>query len=214
MVIPTVIETTGRGERAYDIYSRLLRDRIVFAAGVIEPTMANTVVAQLLFLQSEDPEKDIFLYINSPGGDVTAALQIYDTMQFVSPRVSTICTGLAASGGSLLLAGGAPGMRMALPNSQILIHQPWASGMQGQATDLEIHAREILRQRALLAEIYAKHCHREIEQVERDLERDFFMTPVQAKEYGLIDHVIESPAAGMPSEGTTTGRNGKGPDKK
>ena len=213
MVIPTVIETTGRGERAYDIYSRLLRDRIVFVPGVIEPGMANTITAQLLFLQSEDPEKDIFLYINSPGGDVTAALQIYDTMQFVTPKVATICTGLAASGGSLLLAGGAPGMRMSLPNSQILIHQPWASGMQGQATDLEIHAREILRQRALLAEIYAKHCHRELEQVERDLERDFFMTPVEAKAYGLIDSVIEASPTGMPSAAVQPAKNGSASKK-
>ena len=192
MLIPTVVETTGRGERAYDIYSRLLRDRIIFVGGVLDDQMANLVTAQLLFLQSEDPEKEIYLYINSPGGAVTAALSIYDTMQYVSPKVATMCIGLAASGGSLLLAGGAPGLRMALPNSQILIHQPWSGGIQGQATDIDIAAREILRQRELMVELYALHCHKPVEQVERDLERDFFMTPQQAKEWGLIDQVVES----------------------
>jgi ATP-dependent Clp protease, protease subunit len=190
-MVPMVIETTGRGERAYDIYSRLLRDRIVFVGGAIDDDLANSVVAQLLFLASEDPEKDVSLYINSPGGSTTAALSIYDAMQYVAPDVSTLCTGLAASGGSLLLAGGAAGKRFSLPHSQMLVHQPWATGMQGQATDLEIHAREILRQRAELVQIYSRHCHRPVEQVERDLERDFFMTPEQAIEWGLIDSVIE-----------------------
>jgi len=190
-MVPMVVETTGRGERAYDIYSRLLRDRIVFVGGVIDDEMANLVVAQLLFLAAEDFEKDISIYINSPGGSATSALSMYDAMQYVAPDVSTLCTGMAASGGSLLLAGGAAGKRFSLPHSQMLIHQPWASGMQGQATDLEIHAREILRQRADLVRIYARHCGRPVEQVERDLERDYFMTPQQALEWGLIDSVIE-----------------------
>ena len=187
-LIPMVVETTGRGERAYDIYSRLLRDRIIFVGQPIDDHLANVVTAQLLFLASEDPEKEIYIYINSPGGSVTAALAMYDTMQYVPPKVATICTGMAASGGSLLLAGGAAGLRMALPHAQILIHQPWASGMQGQATDLEIHAREILRQRAELVEIYAKHC----KQPQEKVERDFFMTAEEAVQYGLIDSVIGS----------------------
>ena len=191
-LIPMVVETTGRGERAYDIYSRLLRDRIIFVGQPIDDHLANVVIAQLLFLASEDPEKEIYVYINSPGGSVTAALAIYDTMQFVPPKVATICTGMAASGGSLLLAGGGAGLRMALPHAQILIHQPWAGGLQGQATDLEIHAREILRQRAELVEIYAQHCHQPAEKIEKDLERDFFMTSEEAVKYGLIDSVIGS----------------------
>jgi ATP-dependent Clp protease protease subunit len=191
-LIPMVVETTGRGERAYDIYSRLLRDRIIFVGQPIDDHLANVVTAQLLFLASEDPEKEIYIYVNSPGGSVTAALAIYDTMQYVPPAVATICTGMAASGGSLLLAGGADGMRMALPHAQILIHQPWASGMQGQATDLEIHAREIIRQRAEMVQIYAKHTRQSPEKLERDLERDFFMTSEEAKAYGVIDAVIGS----------------------
>jgi ATP-dependent Clp protease protease subunit len=194
MLVPTVIETTGRGERAYDIYSRLLKDRIIFVGGEITDQMANLIVAQLLFLQSEDPEKEIGMYINSPGGSVSAALSIYDTMQYVRPDVLTLCTGFAASGASLLLAGGAAAKRYSLPHSQILIHQPWTGGMQGQATDIEIHAREILRQREELVNIYANHCGRPKEQVERDIERDFFMTPEEAKEWGLIDGVIEHAA--------------------
>jgi ATP-dependent Clp protease protease subunit len=194
MLVPTVVETTGRGERAYDIYSRLLKDRIIFVGGEITDQMANLIVAQLLFLQSEDPEKEIGLYINSPGGSLSAALSIYDTMQYVRPDVLTLCTGFAASGGSLLLAGGAAGKRYSLPHSQILIHQPWAGGMQGQATDIEIHAREILRQREELVNIYARHCGRPKEQVERDIERDFFMTPEEAREWGLIDSVLERAA--------------------
>jgi ATP-dependent Clp protease protease subunit len=195
MLVPTVVETTGRGERAYDIYSRLLKDRIIFVGGEITDQMANLIVAQLLFLQSEDPEKEIGMYINSPGGSVSAALSIYDTMQYVRPDVLTLCTGFAASGASLLLAGGAAAKRYSLPHSQILIHQPWTGGMQGQATDIEIHAREILRQREELVNIYANHCGRPKEQVERDIERDFFMTPEEAKEWGLIDGVIEHAAA-------------------
>ncbi len=194
MLVPTVVENTGRGERAYDIYSRLLRERIIFVGGQLDDRMANLVVAQLLFLESEDPEKEIGLYINSPGGAVTAALSMYDAMQLVRPAISTLCTGLAASGGSLLLAGGTPGKRYALPHCQILVHQPWG-GMQGQASDIEIHAREILRQREELVEIYSKHCHRHKEQVERDLERDYFMTSEQAKDWGLIDGIIEHAAA-------------------
>jgi ATP-dependent Clp protease protease subunit len=194
MLVPTVIESTGRGERAYDIYSRLLKDRIVFVGGEINDQMANLIVAQLLFLQSEDPEKDIGIYINSPGGSVSASLSIYDTMQYVRPDILTLCTGFAASGASLLLAGGAGGKRYSLPHSQILIHQPWTGGMQGQATDIEIHAREILRQREELVNIYSRHCGRPKEQVERDIERDFFMTPEEARAWGLIDGVIEHSA--------------------
>jgi len=193
MIIPTVIETTGHGERAYDIYSRLLRNRIVFVGRAIDDAVANTVVAQLLFLQSEDPEKDISLYINSPGGSVDAGLSIYDTMHLVQPDVSTFCTGLAASMASVLLAGGAPGKRYALPHSRILIHQPWSPGMQGPAADIEIQAREILRQRDELVELYVRHCGRPKEQVERDIDRDFFMSPEQACEWGLIDGILERP---------------------
>ncbi len=194
-LIPTVIESTARGERAYDIYSRLLRDRIVFVGQPIDDHLANLVTAQLLFLTSEDPAKDIYVYVNTPGGSVPAALAIYDTMQYVAPKVATICTGLAASGGSLLLAAGAPGLRMALPHAQILIHQPWMGGLQGQATDLEIHAREIIRQRAELVQIYARHTRQPTEKVEKDIERDYFMTAEEAVEYGLIDVVIETARA-------------------
>ncbi|MGH7904234.1 MAG: ATP-dependent Clp protease proteolytic subunit [Candidatus Dormibacteraceae bacterium] len=200
-LVPTVIEATGRGERAYDIFSRLLKDRIVFIGSQIDDTLANLAIAQLLFLQSEDPQKDVSLYINSPGGSLTAALAIYDTMQYVSCRVATLCTGLAASGASLLLAGGAPGVRLALPHSNIVVHQPWTGGIEGQATDIEIRAREILRQRELLVQLYSRHCGRPTEQVERDIERDFFMNPEEARGWGLIDAVLEreprprSPAA-------------------
>jgi ATP-dependent Clp protease protease subunit len=190
MMVPTVIEDSGRGERAYDIYSRLLRDRIVFVGGEINDQLANLVVAQLLFLSSENPEKDIGLYINSPGGSVSAALSIYDSMQFVSPDVLTLCTGLAASGASILLAAGAAGKRYALPHAKIVIHQPWTTGIQGQASDIEIQAREILRQREELVEVYVRHCGRPKEQVERDIERDFFMTAEQARDWGLIDGVM------------------------
>lgn len=189
-LVPTVVESTSRGERAYDIYSRLLRDRIVFLGDQISDDAANLVTAQLLFLESEEAGKPISLYINSPGGSVTAALSIYDTMQYVSAPVSTICLGMAASGGSLLLAGGAAGLRSALPNSLILIHQPWVQGMQGQAGDLEVHAREILRQRDVLVEIYARHSGRSLEQVARDMDRDNYMTAEQAREWGLIDQIV------------------------
>ncbi len=191
-MVPTVIEDSGRGERAYDIYSRLLRDRIVFVGGEINDQLANLVVAQLLFLSSENPEKDIGLYINSPGGSVSAALSIYDSMQFVSPDILTLCTGLAASGASILLAAGAAGKRYALPHAKIVIHQPWTTGIQGQASDIEIQAREILRQREELVEVYVRHCGRPKEQVERDIERDFFMTAQQACDWGLIDGVMKS----------------------
>ena len=195
-LIPTVITNDGAGERAYDIYSRLLKDGVIFVRGVIDDDLASTVTAQLLFLENESPERDIQIYINSPGGSLTAALSIYDAMQYVGPNVGTLCTGLAASGGSILLAAGAPGMRLSLPHAQILIHQPHSQGIQGQATDIQIHAQEILRQREQLARLYAKHCGRELEDVERALERDFFMTPVQAKEWGLIDLIVDkNPAA-------------------
>jgi len=195
-LIPTVITNDGRGERAYDIYSRLLKEGIVFVRGVIDDDVATTVTAQLLFLESEMPDRDIQLYINSPGGSLTAALSIYDAMQYVGPKVGTLCTGLAASGGSILLAAGAPGMRLSLPHAQILIHQPHTQGIQGQATDIQIHAQEILRQREQLARLYAKHCGRQLEEVERAMERDFFMTPEQAKDWGLVDLIVEkNPAA-------------------
>ena len=191
-LIPNVIETTARGERAYDIYSRLLRDRIIFLGSQIDDEVANLIIAQLLFLDSEDPDKEISIYINSPGGSLSAALAIYDTMRYVHPNVSTLCTGMAASGGSLVLAGGTKGKRFSLPHCQIVLHQP-SGGMQGpaQATDIEIHAREILRLREILIGIYADHTGRPKEQVERDIERDFFMTPEQARDYGLIDAIIE-----------------------
>jgi ATP-dependent Clp protease protease subunit len=189
-LIPTVITSDGRGERAYDIYSRLLKDGVVFVRGVIDDDLASTVTAQLLFLENEAPERDIQLYINSPGGSLTAALSIYDAMQYVGPKVGTLCTGLAASGASILLAGGDPGMRLSLPHAQILIHQPFSQGIHGQATDIQIHAQEILRQREQVARIYSKHCGRPLEDVERAMERDFFMTPDQAKEWGLIDLIV------------------------
>jgi ATP-dependent Clp protease protease subunit len=190
-LIPTVVESTTRGERSYDIYSRLLRDRIIFVGGVIDDDLANLVTAQLLFLEGEDAERDVHLYINSPGGSMTAALAMYDAMQYVRPLVETTCLGMAASGASLLLAAGAPGRRLALPNSLIVIHQPWAQGMQGQATDLDVHAREILRQRALLIELYHRHTGRDSEQIGRDIERDYHMTAEQAVAYGMVDHIIE-----------------------
>jgi ATP-dependent Clp protease protease subunit len=190
-LIPTVLEESARGERAYDIYSRLLRERIVFVGRQLDDEMANIVTAQLLFLASEDQEKDISLYINSPGGSLNSALAIYDVMQHVQPAVQTICTGMAASGASLLLAAGAKGRRLALPHAQIILHQPWTGGIQGQASDIDIHAGEILRQRSELVRLYAQLCGREAEQVERDIERDFFMTPREAITYGVIDGVIE-----------------------
>lgn len=190
-LIPTVITNDGRGERAFDIYSRLLKDGIVFVRGPIDDDMASIVTAQLLFLESEMPERDIQIYINSPGGSLTASLSIYDAMQYVGPKVATLCTGLAASGASILLAGGAKGMRMSLPHAQILIHQPFTQGIQGQASDIQIHAQEIIRQREQLARLYARHCARQLEDVERAMERDFFMTPEQARDWGLIDLIVE-----------------------
>jgi ATP-dependent Clp protease protease subunit len=201
-LIPTVITNDGRGERAYDIYSRLLKDGVVFVRGVIDDDLAATVTAQLLFLENESPDRDIQLYINSPGGSLTAALSIYDAMQYVGPKVGTLCTGLAASGASILLAGGDPGMRMSLPHAQILIHQPFTQGIQGQATDIQLHAQEILRQRESMARIYAKHCKRELEDVERAMERDFFMSPEQAKEWGLIDLIVERNPASLHTTAT------------
>jgi ATP-dependent Clp protease, protease subunit len=191
-MVPMVVESTNRGERAFDIYSRLLKDRIVFIGTPVDDQVANLVIAQLLFLQSEDPEKEVSIYINSPGGQVTAGLAIYDTMQFIKPVVSTICIGMAYSMGAVLLAGGSPGHRFALPHANILIHQPWG-GMQGQATDIQIHAKEMLRTRELLNNILARHSKQPVERVSQDTERDFFMTPEQAKEYGLIDDIIDAP---------------------
>lgn len=187
--VPMVVEQSNRGERAYDIYSRLLKDRIVFIGGPINDTVANLVIAQLLFLESEDPDKDIHLYINSPGGVVTAGLAIYDTMQYIKPDVSTICLGLAASMGALLLTAGAAGKRYALPYARIMIHQP-LGGAQGQATDIEIQAREILRLREVTNEILVRHTAQPLERIQTDTERDFFMSSEQAKEYGIIDSVI------------------------
>ncbi len=187
--MPYVVEQTHRGERSYDIYSRLLKDRIVFLGTPIDDDVANVVIAQLLFLESEDPDKDISLYINSPGGSVTSGLAIYDTMQYVKPQVSTICLGQAASMGAFLLAGGATGKRFAVPNARIMIHQP-LGGFQGQATDIEIQAKEILRLKARLNEILAKHTRQPIERIEKDTDRDYFMGAGEAKEYGLIDDVI------------------------
>lgn len=188
-LVPMVVEQTNRGERSYDIYSRLLKDRIIFIGGPIDDHVANLIIAQLLFLEAEDPDKDIHLYINSPGGVVTAGLAIYDTMQYIKPSVSTMCLGQAASMGSFLLAAGAPGKRFALPYARIMIHQP-LGGVQGQATEIEIHAREILRMKKELSELLAKHTGQPFEQVAKDTERDFFMSSEEAKAYGIIDEVI------------------------
>ena len=189
-MVPIVIEQSGRGERSYDIYSRLLRERIVFLVGPVNDQTANLVVAQLLFLESENPDKDIFLYINSPGGSVSAGMSVYDTMQFVKPDVSTMCMGMAASMGSFLLMAGAKGKRLSLPNSRIMLHQP-SGGAQGQATDIEIHAREILKTREQLNRIYADRTGQTLEKIQSDVERDFFLDPHEAKAYGLIDQVID-----------------------
>jgi ATP-dependent Clp protease protease subunit len=190
-LVPMVIETTGRGERAYDIYSRLLKERVIFMVGAVEDHMANLIVAQLLFLESENPDKDIHLYINSPGGAVNAGMAIYDTMQFVRPQISTVCIGQAASMGAVILAGGAPGKRFTLPHSRIMIHQPWG-GFQGQATDIDIHAREILRLRDRLNSVLAAHTGRDVDTIATDTERDNFMDENEALEYGIIDKVIKS----------------------
>lgn len=188
-LVPFVIETTNRGERAYDIYSRLLKDRIIFLGGPVDDYVANLAIAQMLFLEAEDPEKDIHLYINSPGGIVTAGMAIYDTMQYVKPPVSTICLGQAASMASFLLAAGAKGKRYALPYARIMLHQP-LGGVQGQATDIDIHAREILRLRDIINELLARHTGQPKEKIARDTERDFFMSAAEAKEYGIIDEVF------------------------
>ncbi|WP_206168519.1 ATP-dependent Clp endopeptidase proteolytic subunit ClpP [Veillonella sp. CHU110] len=193
MYVPIVVEQTGRGERSYDIYSRLLKDRIILLSGPIDDTVANSIVAQLLFLESEDPDKDIHLYINSPGGVVTAGMAIYDTMQYIKPDVSTICVGSAASMGSLLLTAGAAGKRYALPHSRIMIHQP-LGGVQGQASEIEIHAREILRLREELNGVLAHHTGQPIEVIAQDTDRDNFMSAQDAKHYGLIDEVLTRPA--------------------
>lgn len=188
-LVPMVVEQTNRGERAYDIYSRLLRDNIIFIGTPIDDNVANLVTAQLLFLEAEDPDKDVSLYINSPGGSITAGMAIYDTMQFIRPDVATICIGQAASMAAILLAAGTPGKRYALPNARVLIHQP-SGGASGQATDIDIQAREILRIRASMNEIMAKHTNQPIEKIERDMERDFWMSAQQAHEYGVIDEII------------------------
>jgi len=190
-LVPIVVEQTPRGERAFDIFSRLLKERIIFLPTFIEDDLANLVIAQLLFLEAEDPDKDIHLYINSPGGSVTAGLAIYDTMQYVKPAISTICMGQAASMGALLLAAGAKGKRFTLPHARIMIHQP-LGGVQGQATDIDIQAREILRMRSELNRILVHHTGRALEQIERDTDRDFFMTAEQAREYNIVDEVISS----------------------
>ena len=190
MLVPMVVETTNRGERAYDIYSRLLKERIIFVTGGINDEVSSLVCAQMLFLESENPTKDISLYINSPGGIVTSGLAIYDTMQYIRPDVSTVCVGQAASMGSLLLAAGAAGKRYALPNARIMVHQP-SGGFQGQASDIEIHAREIISLRARLNQIYVKHTSQPVEKVEEYVERDRFMSPEEATEFGLVDEVVE-----------------------
>lgn len=191
MLVPMVVEQTPRGERAYDIFSRLLKERIIFLGGPVEDHVASLVVAQMLYLESEDPEKPITLYINSPGGSVTSGMAIYDTMQLIKPEVKTFCVGLAASMGAVLLAAGAAGKRYALPNCRVLIHQPLSYGIGGQATDIDIHAREILRTRARINEILAEHTKQPLDRVEKDTDRDFWMSPEEAKAYGLVDDVIQ-----------------------
>lgn len=189
-LVPMVVEQTNRGERAYDIFSRLLRENIVFLGTPLDDAVANLVTAQLLFLEAEDPQKDISLYINSPGGSVSAGMAVYDTMQFIRPAVATICIGQAASVAAVLLAAGSPGKRFALPNARVLIHQPSIGGLSGQATDIEIHAKEILRIRSHLNNILVKHTKQALEKIERDVERDYWMGPEQAKEYGIVDEII------------------------
>ncbi len=188
-LVPIVVESTGRGERAYDIYSRLLKERIVFVGYPVDDTVASLIIAQLLFLESEDPDKDIHLYINTPGGSVSAGLAIYDTMQYIRPDIATICTGMAASMGAVLLAGGAPGKRTSLPNSRIMIHQPWG-GTRGTASDISIQAEEILKIKKKINEILSHHTGRNVEQIEKDTDRDRYMSPDEAKEYGIIDNLL------------------------
>jgi len=197
MLIPMVVEQTNRGERAYDIYSRLLKDNIIFLSGTVHDEMANLIIAQMLFLEAENPEKDISLYINSPGGSITAGLAIYDTMQYIKPEVATYCVGQAASMGAVLLAAGAKGKRTALPNARVLIHQPWMSGLQGQQSDIEIHAKEILALRDRLDEILALHCGRPKDEVHADTERDRILSAAEAVEYGLVDRVMTRRAPGV-----------------
>ena len=200
-LVPMVVEQTSRGERSYDIFSRLLKERVVFIVGGVEDQVANLVVAQLLFLESENPDKDIHLYINSPGGSVSAGFSIYDTMQFIRPNVSTICMGQAASMGAFLLSGGQPGKRFCLPHSRIMIHQPLA-GFQGQASDIDIHAREVLKTKRRLNELLAQHTGQPIERIEKDTDRDYFMAASEAVDYGLIDAVLERRAAAVAPEPT------------
>jgi ATP-dependent Clp protease protease subunit len=191
-LVPYVIEQTGRGERGMDIYSRLLRERIIFIGMPIDDHIASLTIAQLIFLEAEDSEKDINLYINTPGGSVTSGMAIYDTMRYIKPQVATICVGMAASMGAILLAGGAQGKRSALPHSKIMIHQPWIGGLQGQTTDIEIHAKEMLKTRDALYKILAKHTGKSVEQITRDCDRDYFLTSEEAREYKLIDNVLET----------------------
>jgi len=208
MLVPIVIEQTNRGERAYDIYSRLLKDRIIFLGAPIDDVFANLIIAQLLFLEAEDPEKDINLYINSPGGSVTAGLGIYDTMQYVKPAINTICLGQAVSMGAFLLTAGTKGKRYALPNARVMIHQPMG-GFQGQATEIDIHAREILKIRERLNEIMAKHTGQPLDKISQDTERDYFMSSEEAKRYGLIDEVITRPLKSLKPVGSTdSGKDG------
>ncbi len=190
-LVPYVIEQTGRGERGMDIFSRLLRERIIFLGTAIDDHIASLIIAQLLFLEAEDPEKDIYLYINSPGGSVSAGLAIYDTMKYVKPDVATICVGMAASMGAILLTGGAKGKRSALPHAKIMIHQPWVGGLQGQTTDIEIHAREMVKTRDILYQILHEHTGKPLEQIAKDCDRDYFLTAEEAKEYNLIDNILE-----------------------
>jgi len=190
-LVPYVIEQTGRGERGMDIYSRLLRERIIFLGTAIDDHISSLIVAQLIFLEAEDSEKDIHLYINSPGGSVTSGLAIYDTMKFIKPDVTTICVGMAASMGAILLAGGAAGKRTALPNSKIMIHQPWIGGLQGQTTDIEIHAKEMLKTRDTLYRILAEHTGKSIEQITKDCDRDYFLSAEEAKTYKIVDNILE-----------------------
>ena len=193
-LIPMVVEQTNRGERAYDIYSRLLKDSIIFIGSAVDDAIANLVIAQMLFLEAEDPDRDILLYVNSPGGGISAGLAIYDTIQFIKPSVQTYCIGQAASMAAVLLAAGTKGKRFSLPNSRIVIHQPWMSGLAGQATDIDIHAREILRMRARLNQILSKHTGQALKRIEEDTERDYIMTAEQGQEYGIIDEIIRKRA--------------------
>jgi ATP-dependent Clp protease protease subunit len=188
-LVPMVVEQTGRGERAYDIFSRLLKERIVFIGTPIDDTIASLVIAQLLFLESEDPDRDIHLYVNSPGGSVSSGLAIYDTMQYIRPEISTICIGMAASMAAVLLAGGTPGKRSSLPNSRIMIHQPWG-GVQGTATDISIQAEEILKMKKRINQILAQHCNKPLEQIEKDTDRDYYLSSEEAKTYGLVDEIL------------------------